>query len=54
MSDRIKKFAAIRRYFGTGEGTRPVELDELKALSKRDAIELGAAAATELGLELEE
>jgi len=53
MAEKIKKFDAIRRYFGEGESGRPVTMDELKALSTEERNYLGAESARMLGLELE-
>ena len=48
---KIKRIAAIKRYFGVPD--HPVTLKELTALSKEDRQELAVGAAKELGLELE-
>jgi len=48
---KIKRIAAIKRYFGVPE--HPVTLQELTALTKENRQELAEGAARELGLELE-
>jgi hypothetical protein len=50
--EKTTRVGAIRRYFG--EGSRPVSMDELKALSHDEREELGRGAAKELGMELED
>jgi len=50
--EKITRLAAIKKYFG--EGHRPVELAELKVLSKEERQELAEGAAKEMGIELEE
>lgn len=53
MAEKIKKFDAIRRYFGEGESGRAVSMDELKALSAEERQYLGAESARMLGMELD-
>lgn len=53
MAEKIKKFDAIRKFFGEGPSGRPVGLDELKALSTEERNWLGAESARMLGMELE-
>ncbi len=53
MAEKIKKFDAIRKYFGEGPSGRPVTMDELKALSAEDRAYFGAESARMLGLELD-
>lgn len=43
----ITKMGAIKQYFGTPD--HPVTMDELKALSQSDRVELAEGAAKELG-----
>jgi hypothetical protein len=51
--EKIKKFDAIRRFFGEGESGRQVTMDELKALSKEERDYFGLESARMLGMELE-
>jgi hypothetical protein len=51
--EKIKRFDAIRKYFGEGESGRPVTMDELKALSKEDREYFGRESARMLGMELD-
>jgi hypothetical protein len=53
MAEKIKKFDAIRRYFGEGPSGRPVSMDELKALSAEERNFFGSESARMLGMELE-
>jgi hypothetical protein len=50
--EKLTRMAAIRKYFG--EGSHPVTLPELKALTAEERQELAIGAAKELGVELEE
>ena len=51
MAVKIKRIAAIKRYFGV-EG-HPITLQELAALTKQERTELAEGAAAAMGLELE-
>ena len=40
----------IKEFFGTGDGARPVGMDEMKALSSEERAELADAIAAQKGL----
>lgn len=50
----MKALTAIKRYFEQEPHGRKVPMDELKSLSNEDRQELGAFAAKELGVELDD
>lgn len=49
----LKKAVAIKRYFQSDPHGRKVTLEELKALSSEDRLELAQLAVVELGETLE-
>ena len=51
MAVKIKRIAAIKRYFGAPG--HPITLQELAALTKGERTELAEGAAAAMGLELE-
>lgn len=49
----MKSIEAIKKYFGQGEGARPVEMSEVKALGTDGRQELGALACAAMGVPFE-